>query len=82
MLYDKYKNYQMAFHTVAVLAAVALLCGLAAKRPTVPEGGLWGRRCRRQPGFQKPLPGTAQEPAGAVYQRVFSETAYNPDWLP
>ncbi len=37
LLYDKYKNYQMAFYTAAVLAAVALLCELAAKRPAVPE---------------------------------------------
>jgi OFA family oxalate/formate antiporter-like MFS transporter len=37
VLFDKYKNYQMAFYTAAVLAGVALLCELAAKRPTVPE---------------------------------------------
>ena len=36
LLYDKYKNYQMAFYTAAVLAAVALVCELLAKRPTVP----------------------------------------------
>jgi MFS transporter, OFA family, oxalate/formate antiporter len=36
VLFDKYKNYQMAFYTAAVLAAVALLCELAAKRPAVP----------------------------------------------
>jgi predicted MFS family arabinose efflux permease len=40
VLFDKYKNYQMAFYTAAVLAAVALLCELAAKRPAVPEGSL------------------------------------------
>jgi OFA family oxalate/formate antiporter-like MFS transporter len=44
MMYDKYKNYQMAFYTAAVLAAVALLCELAAKRPTVPEGSLAGKK--------------------------------------
>jgi OFA family oxalate/formate antiporter-like MFS transporter len=33
VLYDKYHNYQAAFYTAAVLAAVALLCELAAKRP-------------------------------------------------
>lgn len=38
LLYDKYHNYQMAFYTAAALAAVALLCELAAKRPSVPEG--------------------------------------------
>jgi len=37
MMYDKYHNYQMAFYTAAVLAAIALLCELAAKRPQVPS---------------------------------------------
>jgi len=37
VLFDKYKNYQMAFYTAAVLAAIALLCELAARRPAVPE---------------------------------------------
>src|SRR5216684_2746357 len=37
VLFDKYKNYQMAFYTAAVLAAVALLCEFAAKRPRVPS---------------------------------------------
>jgi OFA family oxalate/formate antiporter-like MFS transporter len=36
MMYDKYHNYQMAFYTAGVLAAVALLCELLAKRPQVP----------------------------------------------
>ncbi|MGA2424803.1 MAG: OFA family MFS transporter [Terriglobales bacterium] len=40
LLYDKYKNYQMAFYTAAVLAAVALVCELLAKRPAVPQAGL------------------------------------------
>ena len=44
MLYDKYKNYQMAFYTAAVLAAVALVCELLAKRPALPEGALAGRK--------------------------------------
>jgi hypothetical protein len=43
VLYDKYKNYQMAFYTAAVLAAVALLCELAARRPAVPQSGLVGK---------------------------------------
>ena len=38
VLFDKYKNYQTAFYTAAVLAAVALLCELIARRPAVPEG--------------------------------------------
>jgi MFS transporter, OFA family, oxalate/formate antiporter len=44
VLFDKYKNYQMAFYTAAGLAAVALLCELAAKRPAVPEGGLAAKK--------------------------------------
>ncbi|MGB8066020.1 MAG: OFA family MFS transporter [Candidatus Sulfotelmatobacter sp.] len=44
MLYDKYHNYQMAFYTAAVLAAVALICELTAKRPAVPEGRLVGSK--------------------------------------
>jgi MFS transporter, OFA family, oxalate/formate antiporter len=43
VLFDKYKNYQMAFYTAAVLAAVALLCELVAKRPAVPQA-LSGRK--------------------------------------
>jgi len=42
-MYDKYHNYQMAFYTAGILALVALLCELAAKRPTVPEGRLAGK---------------------------------------
>src|ERR1700739_4456767 len=44
VLYDKYKNYQMAFYTAAALAAVALLCELAARRPAVPQSGLVGKK--------------------------------------
>ena len=44
VLFDKYKNYQQAFYWAAGLAAVALLCELAAKRPTVPEGKLVGKK--------------------------------------
>ena len=44
LLYDKYKNYQMAFYTAAVLAAVALICELVAKRPAVPDGALAGKK--------------------------------------
>ena len=33
VLFDKYKNYQMAFYTAAVLAAVALVAELFARRP-------------------------------------------------
>jgi len=37
-LYVKYHNYQAAFYTAAALAAVALICEMLAKRPTVPAG--------------------------------------------
>ncbi len=33
VLFDKYNNYQMAFYTAAVLAAVALVAELLARRP-------------------------------------------------
>jgi MFS transporter, OFA family, oxalate/formate antiporter len=33
VLYDRYHNYQAAFYTAAVLAAVALLCELGARSP-------------------------------------------------
>jgi OFA family oxalate/formate antiporter-like MFS transporter len=35
VLYDRYHNYQAAFYTAAVLAGVALLCELSARRPVV-----------------------------------------------
>jgi len=37
-LFDKYHNYQAAFYTAAVLAAVALVCEMLAKRPAAPRG--------------------------------------------
>jgi OFA family oxalate/formate antiporter-like MFS transporter len=37
VLFDKYKNYQMAFYAAAALAAVALMFELAAKRPVIPQ---------------------------------------------
>ena len=36
--FDKYHNYEAAFFTAAGLAAVALVCELLARRPTVPSG--------------------------------------------
>jgi MFS transporter, OFA family, oxalate/formate antiporter len=36
ILFDRYHNYKAAFYLAAVLAVVALLCELAAKRPQVP----------------------------------------------
>jgi OFA family oxalate/formate antiporter-like MFS transporter len=37
VLFDKYKNYQVAFYTAAVLALVALVAEFLAKRPGVPH---------------------------------------------
>jgi len=37
-LFDKYQNYQAAFYAAAVLAVVALVAELLARRPAVPEG--------------------------------------------
>jgi len=34
--FDKYHNYEYAFYTAAVLAAIALFCELAARRPKIP----------------------------------------------
>jgi MFS transporter, OFA family, oxalate/formate antiporter len=36
VLFDRYKNYKAAFYTAAVLAVVALVCELVAKRPHPP----------------------------------------------
>ena len=36
VLFDKYKNYQAAFYTAAVLAAIALVSELVARRPKAP----------------------------------------------
>ncbi|HVO82758.1 MAG TPA: OFA family MFS transporter [Terriglobales bacterium] len=44
VLFDRYKNYQMAFHAAAVLALVALVAELAATRPAVPERSLGDRK--------------------------------------
>jgi len=38
VLFDKYQNYQAAFYTAAILAAVALVAELLARRPAVPAG--------------------------------------------
>ena len=40
VLFDKYKDYQMAFYWAAGLAAVALICEFIAKRPAVPARAL------------------------------------------
>ncbi len=37
-LFDKYQNYEVAFYTAAVLAVVALVSIVLAKRPVVPAG--------------------------------------------
>jgi predicted MFS family arabinose efflux permease len=35
-LFDKYQSYDVAFYTAAVLAVIALVSVLVAKRPVVP----------------------------------------------
>ncbi len=35
VLYDRYHDYQAAFYTAAVLAAIALLCEFGARRPAI-----------------------------------------------
>ncbi len=37
VLFDKYKNYEYAFYTASVLAAIALICEVLARRPEMPE---------------------------------------------
>ncbi len=44
VLFDKYKNYQMAFYWAAGLALVALLFELMAKRPAAPAGAMAARK--------------------------------------
>ena len=36
VLFDKYRNYEAAFYAAAILAAIAFVCVLAARRPQVP----------------------------------------------
>ena len=36
VLFDKYKNYEAAFYSAAVLAAIACACVIAARRPDIP----------------------------------------------
>ena len=38
MLFDKYKNYEAAFYTAAVLAVIALIFEFLAKKPSSPAG--------------------------------------------
>jgi len=40
VLFDKYQNYQVAFYTAAVLAVVALIAELLARRPAVPADAM------------------------------------------
>ncbi len=44
ILYDQYKDYKVAFYTAAVLAAVALICELLAKRPSLPVKDIPGAK--------------------------------------
>jgi OFA family oxalate/formate antiporter-like MFS transporter len=44
VLFDKYKNYQAAFSWAAVLAVVALVCELIARRPAAPSHAAAGAK--------------------------------------
>ena len=44
VLFDKYNKYHMAFYTAGILAGVALLCELAARRPAVPATSVAGKK--------------------------------------
>jgi OFA family oxalate/formate antiporter-like MFS transporter len=37
VLFDKYKNYEVAFYAAAILAAIAFVCEIAARRPRSPD---------------------------------------------
>jgi OFA family oxalate/formate antiporter-like MFS transporter len=43
-LFDKYHDYRMSFYAAGVLAAVALVCELIARRPSVPAGATAGAK--------------------------------------
>jgi OFA family oxalate/formate antiporter-like MFS transporter len=36
ILFDKYRNYEVAFYAAAILAAIAFVCEIAARRPRIP----------------------------------------------
>jgi OFA family oxalate/formate antiporter-like MFS transporter len=38
VLFDKYRNYEAAFYVAAILAAIAFVCEMAARRPHAPGG--------------------------------------------
>ncbi len=37
VLFDRYRNYEAAFYTAGILAAMALICEMAARRPHLPQ---------------------------------------------
>jgi OFA family oxalate/formate antiporter-like MFS transporter len=37
VLFDRYKNYEAAFYAAAILAAIAFVCEMLARRPHVPD---------------------------------------------
>jgi OFA family oxalate/formate antiporter-like MFS transporter len=43
VLFDKYKNYEAAFYSAAVLAAIACACVIAARRPHIPGSAKIGK---------------------------------------
>jgi OFA family oxalate/formate antiporter-like MFS transporter len=43
VLFDKYKNYEAAFYAAAILAAIAFVCEMSARRPHIPGAAKTGR---------------------------------------
>lgn len=42
VLFDKYRNYEAAFYAAAILAAIAFVCEIVARRPHVPDAARTG----------------------------------------
>jgi MFS family permease len=42
VLFDKYRNYEAAFYAAAILAAIAFVCEIVARRPQVPGAARTG----------------------------------------
>ena len=43
VLFDKYRNYEAAFYAATILAAIACVCEIVARRPHVPDAARTGR---------------------------------------
>jgi len=43
VLFDRYRNYEAAFYAAAILAAIAFVCEIAARRPHIPAAARTGQ---------------------------------------